>query len=249
MASGEVTAALGWPGEAGQWDPGLAGCRAREGTGGWLLDGAAHYVLDGDVADVLLVAAHTADQVRVFEVEPRSDGVTRSAVTTMDSSRRLAVLRLDGAAGRPAGCDEDGLAAARDLACLALAAEQAGAALRALEITVAYTKQRVQFGRPIGSFQALAHRMADLHVRAESAWSVCLAAAQDISPARAAAARAYCSEALTLVASQMIQLHGAIGVTWEHTAHRYFKRAHGAGLLLGSPSEHYSRIAAALLGG
>jgi hypothetical protein len=166
--------------------------------------------------------------------------------------------RLDGAVGRPAGCGPDGLARARDLACLALAAEQAGAARRALERTVAYTRDRVQFGRPIGSFQALQHRMADLHVLTESAWSLCWAAAQDGTGQdrdgpgpglRAAAARAYCSEALLRVAGQMIQLHGAIGVTWEHGAHRYFKRAHGAGQLFGPPSAHLARIADALLPG
>src|SRR5262249_25973626 len=153
------------------------------------------------------------------------------------------------AAGRPVGCGPDGLARARDLACLALAAEQAGAARRALELTVAYTKDRVQFGRPIGSFQALQHRMADLHVLAESGWSLCWAAAQDSDELRTAAAKAWCSEALLRVAGQMIQLHGAIGITWEHDAHRYFKRAHGAAELLGPPSAHLARIAAALLDG
>jgi alkylation response protein AidB-like acyl-CoA dehydrogenase len=210
-------------------------------------------VLDGDVAGVLLVAAHAPDEVAVFEVDPAAAGVTRRAVTTMDTTRRLATARLDGAAGRPVGCGPAGLARARDLACLALAAEQAGAARRALEQTVAYTKERVQFGRPIGSFQALQHRMADLHVLTESAWSLCWAAAQEGDESgpglRAAAARAYCSEALIRVAGQMIQLHGAIGITWEHGAHRYFKRAHGAGQLFGPPSAHLARIADALLQG
>jgi alkylation response protein AidB-like acyl-CoA dehydrogenase len=171
----------------------------------------------------------------------------------MDTTRRIAVLSLDGAAGRPVGCGQDGLARALDLACLALAAEQAGAARRALEQTVAYTKDRVQFGRPVGSFQALQHRMADLHVLAESSWSLCWAAAQDRDEAglglRAAAARAWCSEALLRVAGQMIQLHGAIGITWEHDAHRYLKRAHGAGQLFGPPSAHLARIATAVVDG
>jgi alkylation response protein AidB-like acyl-CoA dehydrogenase len=265
LADGTTVAALAWAGQDGLWDPGRAACRAtRQATGragqdpagGWRLSGEARYVLDGDVADVLLVAAHAPDEVAVFEVDPATAGVTRRAVTTMDTTRRLATVRLDGAVGRPAGCSQDGLARARDLACLALAAEQAGAARRALEQTVAYTKERVQFGRPVGSFQALQHRMADLHVLTESAWSLCWAAAQDggqhgdeSGPGlRAAAARAYCSEALLRVAGQMIQLHGAIGITWEHDAHRYFKRAHGAGQLFGPPSAHLARIADALLG-
>jgi alkylation response protein AidB-like acyl-CoA dehydrogenase len=254
LADGTTVAALAWAGQDGLWDPGQAACRARpDPAGGWRLSGEAHYVLDGDVAGVLLVAAHAPDEVAVFEVDPAAAGVTRRAVTTMDSTRRLATARLDGAVGRPAGCGPDGLARARDLACLALAAEQAGAARRALERTVAYTRDRVQFGRPIGSFQALQHRMADLHVLTESAWSLCWAAAQEGDESgpglRAAAARAYCSEALIRVAGQMIQLHGAIGITWEHGAHRYFKRAHGAGQLFGPPSAHLARIADALLPG
>jgi alkylation response protein AidB-like acyl-CoA dehydrogenase len=252
LAVGTAVAALAWAGEDGRWNPGRAACRASQDPAGrWRLTGEAHYVLDGDVADVLLVAAHAPDQVAVFEVDPASVAVTRRAVTTMDSTRRLAVVRLDGAAGLPAGCGPDGLARARDLACLALAAEQAGAARRALELTVEYTKQRVQFGRPVGSFQALQHRMADLHVLTESAWSLCWPAA-DAGPAglalQAAAAHSYCSEALLRVAGQMIQLHGAIGITWEHGAHRYFKRAHGAAELFGPPSAHLARIADALLG-
>ncbi len=113
---------------------------------------------------------------------------------------------------------------------------------RALELTVAYTKVRVQFGRAIGSFQALQHRMADLHVLVESARSLSYAAAEAAAEGRgadlglhAAAAKVYCSEALARAAGEMIQLHGAIGITWEHDAHRYLKRAHGAGQLFGRP--------------
>ena len=273
IADGSAVAALAWAGEAGRWDPGEAAYDARPGQGdarptgpvrrteagrpGWELDGEAHYVLDGDRADVLLAAARAPGGIALFEVDPHQRGVTRRAVTTMDTSRRLAVVRLDGAAGRPAGSGAGGaaLARARDLACVALSAEQVGAAQRALELTVAYTKARVQFGRPVGSFQALQHRMADLHVLVESARSLSYAAASaaadgaDDLGLRAAAAKAYCSEALTRVAGEMIQLHGAIGITWEHDAHRYFKRAHGAAHLFGRPSEHVARIAATVIDG
>jgi hypothetical protein len=289
IAAGTTIAALAWTREDGHWDPGEVAYEAKPAapaapgralapssgisppppspTGTWLLTGAAHHVLDGDAADVLLAAAQTPDGVALFEVDPRQPGVTRRAVTTMDSTRRLAVVRLDGAAGRPVGgagrpgCPA--LARARDLACVALTAEQAGAAARALDLTVAYTKVRVQFGRPIGTFQALQHRMADLHVLVESARSMSYAAASAAAASaatasaaagdaaglgpRAAAAKAYCSEALTRVAGQMIQLHGAIGITWEHDAHRYFKRAHGTSQLFGSPAEHIARVAAAVL--
>jgi alkylation response protein AidB-like acyl-CoA dehydrogenase len=285
IADGAAIAALAWTGPDGHWDSAQAACHATpagpadsqppgpqhtspqhtspqhtspQHTGAphteWVLTGEAHYVLDGDAADVLLVAAVTPDGVGLFEVDPRQRGVTRSALTTMDASRRLAIVALEGVSGLCI-CNGAALARARDLACIALSAEQVGAAQRALELTVAYTKVRVQFGRPIGGFQALQHRMADLHVLVESARSLSYAAAaaasggaQDLG-LRAAAAKAYCSEALLTVAGQMIQLHGAIGITWEHQAHRYLKRAHGAAQLFGQPAEHIARIAAALVDG
>src|SRR5438552_852213 len=159
--------------------------------------------------------------------------------------------------GRPIGATPGhaALARARDLACIALSAEQVGAAQRALELTVAYTKVRVQFGRAIGSFQALQHRMAGLYVLVESARSLSYAAADAAAEGaadlglHAAAAKVYCSEALARVAGEMIQMHGAIGITWEHDAHRYLKRAHGAGQLFGQPSEHATRVAAAIIDG
>jgi alkylation response protein AidB-like acyl-CoA dehydrogenase len=266
IASGATVAALAWAPRAGHWDPGEPAFGARPGAdraapGAWVLSGEAHHVLDGDTAGVLLAAARTPDGIGLFEVDPRQRGVSRCPVTTMDSTRRLAVVTLDAVPGRQAGpgAGTRTLARARDLACIALAGEQAGAAQRALELTVAHTKTRVQFGRPIGSFQALQHRMADLHVLVESARSLCYAAAfaaasdPTAGTARlallAAAAKAHCSQALTRAAGQMIQLHGAIGITWEHDAHRYFKRAHGAGQLFGRPQEHVARIAAALIDG
>ena len=300
IAAGTAIAAVAWTGPAGRWDPVEAACEARSSPGGWALTGEAHYVLDGDVADVLLAAAHTPDGIALFEVDPLGGGVTRTPVTTMDTSRRLAVVRLTGAAGQLIGTggapdDSPGagtrcaagastaLARARDLACIALSAEQVGAAQRALELTVAHTKARVQFGQPIGGFQALQHRMADLHVLVESARALSYAAADaagdsaadgtaavrttanptadrtTADPAtageapdlslRAAAAQAYCSEVLLKAAGEMIQLHGAIGITWEHDAHRYLKRAHGAAQLFGQPAEHIARIATAVLGG
>jgi alkylation response protein AidB-like acyl-CoA dehydrogenase len=209
-------------------------------------------VLDGAAADVLLVAARMPDGVGLFDVDPRHTGVTRSAATTMDGTRELAIVELENVPGRRVG-DRAALARVRDLACIALSAEQVGAAQRALELTVAYTQIRVQFGRAIGSFQALQHRMADLHVLVESARSLSYAAATAAAEGapdlglRAAAAKVYCSEAALRVAGEMIQLHGAIGITWEHEAHRYLKRAHGAAQLLGQPSEHVARIAAALI--
>ena len=258
IADGSTVAALAWTDQAGHWEPGEAACAAQP-TGGWVLTGEAHHVLDGDLADVLLAAARAPEGIALFEVDTRGSGVARRAVTTMDATRRLAVVRLDAAAGRAVsqagGAGRAALARAKDLACVALTGEQVGAAQRALELTVAYTKVRVQFGRAIGGFQALQHRMADLHVLVESARSLSYAAAFAAAEGaadlglHAAAAKAYCSEALLRVAGEMIQLHGAIGITWEHDAHRYFKRAHGAAHLLGRPAGHVARIAAAVIDG
>jgi len=275
LADGSRIAALAWTTAAGRWDPAEVACRAGPAKGGtgprqavagvpatsepavaqdWALHGEAHYVLDADQASVLLVPALTGDGISLFEVQPGQPAVTCWASTTMDDTRRLAVVRLDGAAGRRIGT-HTALDRVRDASCIALSAEQVGAAASALARTVAYTKVRVQFGRPIGSFQALQHRMAEMHVLVASARSLSYAAAEaaqlgtpDVE-LRAAAAKAYCSEALQQVSAEMIQLHGAIGMTWEHEAHRYFKRGHSAAMLLGAPASHVARIAAAVVDG
>jgi alkylation response protein AidB-like acyl-CoA dehydrogenase len=271
IASGSAVAALAWTTSAGHWDSTEVAYDARDAGGGWELDGEAHYVLDGDAADVLLVAASTPDGTGLFEVDPHTDAVTRAAVATMDASRSLAVVRLTGARGCRLGADAAGpLAVARDKACVALSAEHVGAAQRALELTVGHMLTRVQFGQVIGGFQALQHRAADLYVLVESARSLSRAVASAADEAdfacwrkpagaaarpgpgpglgpRAAAAKVYCSEALTQAASEMIQLHGAVGITWEHQAHRYLKRAHGGRHLFGSPARYLATIAASLI--
>ncbi|HUC55813.1 MAG TPA: acyl-CoA dehydrogenase family protein [Streptosporangiaceae bacterium] len=259
IAEGTLVAALAWTGREGGWDPGEAGCFAVERSGGgWTLTGAAHYVLDGDSADVLIVAAGLPEGgIGLFEVSPDQAGVEREAVAAVDQTRRLAVVRLAAAARQPLGTpDEAGsgaaaLTCARDAACLVLAAEQAGAAARALELTVEYTKARVQFGRPIASFQAIQHRLAELHALVASARSLAYRAAA-ASPGEvtllAPAAKTYCSDVLSKVAAEAIQLHGAIGITWEHPAQRYFKRAHGSAQLFGSPAAQLARIADLVIG-
>ena len=220
LAEGTV-AALAWTGEDGRWD--TAVCRGDLST----VDGQAHYVLDGDTAEILLVAAGDG----LYEVDP-ADAV-REHVPSLDETRRFATVTFDHTPARRLGPLD--LGPVRDVACLVLAAEQTGAAARALELTVEYTKQRHQFGRPIGSFQALKHRMADLHVLVETARS---AAYADLP----AVAKVHCSEVLSAVAAEMIQLHGGIAITWEHPAHRYFQRAHSSALLFGTPHHHLPRI-------
>lgn len=210
IADGTV-ATLIWP-----WDNGPAS-----------LDGPARYVLDGDHAEILLAS----DGTDLHEVKAGD----RRHTPTMDQTRRLATVHLDGT-GTRLGPWSSGI---RDIALAALAAEQVGTAARALELTVEYTKTRVQFGKPIGSFQALKHRMADMHVLVETARSAAGAATDEVS---AAVAKVYCSEALFTVAAEMVQLHGGIAITWEHDAHLYFKRAHGSSQLFGSPREHLARL-------
>jgi alkylation response protein AidB-like acyl-CoA dehydrogenase len=252
IADGSRIASVLWAGPAGHWDVDDTACSAvPHSAGSWALNGKAHHVLDGDLADVLLVAARTDDGVGLFELDPQQPGVRREHTSTMDATRRLASVRLAGATGRRIGGDaRPALRRARDAACAALAGEQVGAAARCLELTVEYTKARVQFDRPIGSFQALKHRMADLYVLVETSRSAAYAAAHaavaddgDALAMRAAVAKTYCSEALCRVAGEMIQLHGGIAITWEHDAHLYFKRSHGSAQLFGQPREHVARLA------
>ncbi|WP_284745567.1 acyl-CoA dehydrogenase family protein [Amycolatopsis sp. RTGN1] len=225
IAAGTTLAALAWSDE--DWAPGLT---ASE-TG---LDGRAHYVLDGDLADVLLAVARTSEGIGLFEVP--LDGVRRERVTTLDPTRRLAVVEFASTPARRLDADGFTLRKLRDTAVVAVAAEQVGAAARALELTVEYTKQRRQFGRAIGSFQALKHRMADVHVHVEAARSALYAALVDGDAEAVTTAKVVCSEAFSHAAAEMVQLHGGIAITWEHDAHLYFKRAHGTALLFGDPA-------------
>jgi alkylation response protein AidB-like acyl-CoA dehydrogenase len=231
LAEGAV-ASVAWAGRDGRWEPD-AGALAAEGN---RLSGEAHYVLDGDHADIILAVAGAA----VYEIDPSA--AQRSHTPTMDRTRRLASVRLDDVPGTRIGADGDpeALATARDQAIVALAAEQVGAAAAALAATIEYTKVRHQFGRPIGSFQALKHRMADLHVLLESARSAVAAAVE--GTVSASVAKVYCTEAFQTIAAEAIQLHGGIAITWEHDAQLYFKRAHGSALLFGSPTDHLRRI-------
>ncbi|NWF25340.1 acyl-CoA/acyl-ACP dehydrogenase [Streptomyces sp. PKU-EA00015] len=252
LAEGRTVGALAWA-EHGSWDPAAVRADAARGPGGtWRLGGTKEFVLHGTEADVLLVAARTGTGVSLFQVPVDGAGVRREAVVAMDQTRAQARIVLDGAEGRLIGAEGDGgrvLGHVLDLACTALAAEQTGAAERCLELTVAYAKERTQFGRPIGSFQALKHRLADAYVLVESARSAALGAAFAAAAGSsqlsrcAAVAKSACSEAFSAVAGETIQLHGGIGITWEHDAHRYFKRAHGSAQLFGPPAWHRGRLA------
>lgn len=204
-----------------------------EGTaiGALVLD--PDYVVNGDVADVVVaVEDGRLSRWTRFNAEP---------LTTMDPTRRLA--RVQQQEAEAIGTDP-GLA---DKAAVLLAAEQIGAAERCLELTVQYAKDRVQFGRPIGSFQALKHRMADLYVTVAAAKAVVSDACEEPTPTNAAAARLAATEALNAVAAEGIQLHGGIAITWEHDMQLYFKRAHGSTHLLDSPQQLLSRLESEVL--
>jgi alkylation response protein AidB-like acyl-CoA dehydrogenase len=214
----------------------LAADEPDDETLGSLAEGAAigavvfdrDYVINGDIADVV-IAADDGKLQRWTEFSAES-------VMPMDPTRRLARLTPQNTASL--GTDP-GLA---DAAAILLAAEQVGAATRCLELTVDYTKERQQFGRAIGSFQALKHRMADLYVAVQAAQAVVNDAADAPSATSAALARVAASEAFSTVAAEGIQLHGGIAITWEHDMQLYFKRAHGSAQLLGPPRDHLRRL-------
>jgi alkylation response protein AidB-like acyl-CoA dehydrogenase len=202
--------------------------RLAEGTSIGTVVFDPEFVINGDVADIAIAA----DGTRLS----RWTTFTAHRAEAMDQTRRLA--RVDPTDTADIGTDP-GLA---DTAAILLAAEQIGAAAKCLELTVEYTKDRVQFGRPIGSFQALKHRMADLYVAVQSARAVVNDAIAAPSATLAALARVTASEAFTKVTAEAVQMHGGIAITWEHDIQLYFKRAHGSAQLLGPPREHLRRL-------
>ncbi len=207
------------------------------GNGARRLDRWVEHVVDAPHADFLVLRATAGGEPALVAVDLDAEGVAVEPLPTLDQTRRQATVRF---AGAPAVCLGGGaVARAGDLLGVALAVESVGAAARCLETTVEYLEERVQFGRPIGSFQALKHRCADLAAELEAARSTAYYAAWAVDgapeelPALAPLARAVCGEALYRVAAESIQLHGGIGFTWEHDAHLYFKRAKANELLAG----------------
>lgn len=236
IAAGEVVAVC-WASAAGWQRPGVS-------VEGDVLTGTAHYVLGGDIASTLLVLAADGDTVGLFEVDPDTDGVSRRRVPTMDPTRSMAEVSFSAVTGRRLSSSDDLVDRLQASAAIALSAEQVGAAQAVLDLTVDYAKNRKQFGRAIGSFQALKHRMADMYALVETARSMSYAAALSQDPQDAYAAKIYCSEAFQQVASEAVQLHGGIAITWEHDAQLFFKRAHGSAQLFGQPREYLSAISA-----
>ncbi len=252
IASGETIATLAFTEENGRWDESGITMTATAAGDGYTLDGSKMYVLDGHVANQIIVAARTAAGVSLFHVAGDAEGLTRTALATMDQTRKQARLDFAGTPAKLIGEDGGGWAVLErvlDLAAVALAAEQVGGAQMVLDMSVEYAKVRVQFGRPIGSFQAIKHKCADMLLEVESAKSAayyagwCAAELNDELPSVASLAKAYCSDAYFHAAAENIQIHGGIGFTWEHPAHLYFKRAKSSELLFGDPTYHRELLA------
>jgi alkylation response protein AidB-like acyl-CoA dehydrogenase len=252
IASGATVAAVALAETSGRWDEEGVTLEAAKTGDAWTLTGEKLYVLDGHTADLILVVARTPAGVSVFAVDKAASGLTATALSTMDQTRKQARLTFESTPARLIGTDGTGWAAVSkmlDLAAVALAAEQVGGAQKVLEMAVEYAKVRVQFGRPIGSFQAIKHKCADMLLEVESAKSAAYyagwAAAEDNDelPVVASLAKSYCSEAYFHATAENIQIHGGIGFTWEHPAHLYFKRAKSSELLFGDPTYHRELLA------
>jgi alkylation response protein AidB-like acyl-CoA dehydrogenase len=223
---------------------------------GYALTGTVERVVDAGAADVLLVAARDSDGVALYAVDVSSSGVHRTPLATLDLTRPQATVELSSASGvLIAGTDEAErvIEHALQVGSALLAVEQVGAGQHLLDLSVEYAKSRLQFGRPIGSFQAVKHKLADLLVELEHARSTAyhavwaLADGSDDPALAVSIAQATASAALTTIAAGTVQVHGGIGFTWEHQAHLYFKRATTDAALLGSAEQHRSRIAELVL--
>jgi alkylation response protein AidB-like acyl-CoA dehydrogenase len=252
IASGETVATLAYVEPSGKWDESGITMQATKSDGGYTLSGTKSFVLDGHTAGLIIVAAKTDSGTSLFAVDGDASGLTKTNLSTMDQTRKQAKLDFDNTPAELIGEEGKGWATLEtvlDLAAVALAAEQVGGAQKVLEMAVDYAKVRVQFGRPIGSFQAIKHKCADMLLEVESAKSAayygmwCASEMNDELPSTASLAKAYCSEAYFHAAAENIQIHGGIGFTWEHPAHLYFKRAKSSELLFGDPTYHREQLA------
>lgn len=268
LADGSLTATLAFASTSGNGLDAVQASFRAEGEG-FVIDGTLRQVVDGHSASLLIVAARGRDGIGLFVLPADTLGISRRLIPTMDQTRKLAEVRFDQvfvAADARLGAPGQGselLEKVLQLACVALAAEQTGGAQQSLDLTLAYTAERQQFGRPIASFQAIKHRAADMMLEVEcarsAAWYAACVAEEVIAgngdenvaaelPLAAALAKSRCSEAFFQCAAESIQLHGGVGFTWEYDPHLYFKRARASEALFGAPSWHRERIAAALLG-
>jgi alkylation response protein AidB-like acyl-CoA dehydrogenase len=252
IASGETIATVALTDDDGQWDLNATTTTATRSGDGFTLSGVRSYVTDGSTASLLLVPAMTEKGLSLFAVAGDATGVERESLATMDQTRKQSRIVFTKALATLVGVEGgalEGLEATMQIAASALAAEQVGGAQRVLDASVEYAKNRVQFGRPIGSFQAIKHKCADMLLDVESAKSAAYYAAwasqerNEELPIAASLAKSFCSEAYFHCAAENIQIHGGIGFTWEHPAHLYFKRAKSSELFLGDPAYHRELLA------
>ena len=252
IAAGSTIATVAFTEPNGKWDESGITMTASGSGSDATLNGTKSFVLDGHIADLIIVAARSSAGVSLYAVSGDAAGLTRTALSTMDQTRRQAKLEFSNTPATLIGTDGKGwdvLSTVLDLAAVGLASEQVGGAQFVLEMAVQYAKDRVQFGRPIGSFQAIKHKCADMLLEVESAKSAayyamwCASEMNDELPSVASLAKAYCSEAYFHATAENIQIHGGIGFTWEHPAHLYFKRAKSSELLFGDPTYHRELLA------
>lgn len=255
IANGDLIATLAFSEDHGGWDESAVALTAEPSDRGWILRGAKRYVPDAHVSDLILVAGRTPGGMSLFAVDNDSPGCSTEVELTLDQTRELARVAFDETPAALLGAEGqawDGVRRALRFAAVALAAEQVGGAQHVLDMTVEYAKLRFQFGRPIGSFQAVKHQLADMLVDVESARSAAYDAARAVAERdadvelAASVAKAFCSDAYFRSAAAAIQLHGGIGFTWEHPAHLYFKRAKSSQFLLGAPHYHRDLIGRAI---
>jgi alkylation response protein AidB-like acyl-CoA dehydrogenase len=256
LVEGRRTAAFAVDDDAGAFDPTAVTVTASGSADAWTLSGTVDRVVDAGAADELLVAATAPEGVGLYAVDTAGAGVDRRALLTVDQTRPQATVTLSDAPARLVAGPEEAervIVHALHVGSALLAVEQVGAAQHILDVAVQYAKDRLQFGRPIGSFQAVKHRLADMLVDLEHARSTAYHAVWALTdgsddPALAASiAQATASAAFSRIATDAIQTLGGIGFTWEHEAHLYFKRATTDAALLGSAEQHRSRVAELVL--
>jgi len=250
IATGTRIATLAVTGTRGLWTLQGVQVSAQQHAGQWSLSGIADYVTHGQLADVLLVVANTPVGPTLFEVAPPAPSLTLTALPTFDPTLRLARIEFSATPAQQIGQAGSGWAAtgaALDMALIALAGDQVGGTRSVLDQTIEYAKTRIQFGRPIGSFQAIKHMAADLLLEAESATSAARYAAGALSerspdaPAAISLAAFACADAYVNTAAASIQMHGGIAFTWDHPAHLYLRRARADAQLFGTSAYHRER--------
>jgi alkylation response protein AidB-like acyl-CoA dehydrogenase len=259
IASGELIATIAYLEPSALWSAEGIRMAARRDGSGYVLDGTKLFVNDGHVADCILVAARTGDAgvrgITLFALETKRSGIAITRLTTMDQTRKLAEVKFnsvkaDGAdVVAEAGNGWDVLSKVIDRGKVMIASEMMGGAQKVLEMTVDYAKVRVQFGRPIGSFQAVQHKCANMMIDVEGAKSAAYYASWAVSnevaeaPLAAALAKAAASDAFRRVSADGIQLHGGIGFTWDHDMHLYFKRAKSSEFTFGDANWNRELVA------